>query len=88
MPIAHQGLLMQAIKHHLSLHPKAADSAEGIGMWWLGGQGIHVSPSRLALALRALVRQRHLRALRLPGGTLLYAAAPAGVRRRHRNGAR
>ncbi len=88
MPIANPVLLMQAIKDYLRHCPRAADSADGIAMWWLAPRGIHATPRRLALALRTLVRQRQLSAVRLPGGAVLYAAARIGAKQRSVRAAR
>ncbi|SJM90027.1 hypothetical protein CRENPOLYSF2_1430003 [Crenothrix polyspora] len=39
------------IECYLKSHPHAADTVEGITQWWLPGQGIEVSSSRVQQAL-------------------------------------
>jgi hypothetical protein len=43
------------IECYLKSHPHAADTVEGITQWWLLGQGIGVSSSRVQQALDYLI---------------------------------
>jgi len=70
--------LMAAIEAHLESHPQAADSAEGVARWWLGG--IAASASEVERALFSLVQRQRVRRVTLPDGTSLYGGAVGGKR--------
>ncbi len=72
---------MAAIEAHLESHPQAADSAEGVTLWWLGG--IAVSAQEVERALLSLVRHGRVRCVRLADGTSLYSRAGGGGAGRH-----
>ena len=65
--------LIRAILAHLASHPHAADTAEGVARWWLGGQGGASTLPEVEAALRQLVARRALREERLADGTTLYS---------------
>lgn len=65
--------LMRAILAHLATHPHAADTAEGVSRWWLGGQGGASTLPEVEAALKQLVARRALREERLADGTTLYS---------------
>ena len=69
------GTLIQAIESHLAALPQAADSAEGVGRWWLAAQGIVATPQELEQALAQMVQQRRLRCVKLADGNTLYCGA-------------
>ena len=72
--------LMAAIEAHLESHPQAADSAEGVARWWLGG--LTASAQQVECALASLVQRQRLRCVTLADGTSLYGSAGAGGGRR------
>ena len=67
--------LIQVIEAHLSAHPQAADSAEGVARWWLSGQGMATTALELEVALNRLVQQQRLRRVQLADGNTLYCGS-------------
>lgn len=68
--------LVAAIETHLEAHPQAADSAEGVARWWLGGASR--STESVERALTALVHDGRVRCVTLADGTSLYCSASSG----------
>jgi len=67
------GDVARAILEYLVRHPHAADSADGVARWWLGGLGAAVALPEVESALRQLVACRALCEERLADGTALYS---------------
>lgn len=76
MPVCDHVSLMAAIEAHLESHPQAADSAEGVATWWLGGMA--ASAPEVERALASLVQRQRVRCVRLADGTCLYSSASGG----------
>lgn len=68
--------LIAAIEAHLESHAQAADSAEGVALWWLGGMA--ASAQEVERALLSLVQRRVVRCVTLADGTSLYSSAGGG----------
>ena len=68
---------MEAIEAYLARHPHAADSEAGIVQWWLPEMGVDVPLIEARLALQTLARDGRIHGRPLPGGTLIWQAAPA-----------
>lgn len=64
--------LCHAILRYLQTHPHAADSVEGIALWWVGRGGSAPSAETVLGALEALVAERRISRLSLPDGSTLY----------------
>jgi hypothetical protein len=64
---------------YLQTHPLAADSAEGVARWWVGGVGVRVGVrARVGVdvveaALALLIERGLVRQVRLVDGTALYS---------------
>ena len=71
------GAIRAAIEDYLRANPLAADTAKGIAMCWLCTSGIEPAHERIVDALNALVASRHLIAVELPDGEILYRSGPA-----------
>lgn len=71
--------LIAAIEAHLAAHPTAADSAEGVARWWLGGSGLAATAGEVELVLALLVRRHRLRRVMFADGSTLYCATPSGA---------
>jgi hypothetical protein len=67
---------MQAIEAYLARHAFAADTEDGIVQWWLPEIGVDVPLIEARLALQLLVRSSRLESCSLPGGSVIYRAAP------------
>lgn len=76
-----QETVSRLILDYLGAHPLAADSAEGIGRWWLGACGAAATPEQVERALVHLVEGGLMRRVSLADGTVLYARESNGVRR-------
>jgi hypothetical protein len=63
------------IERYVSDHPHAADTAAGIGSWWVGRQRYGDSADAVQEALDYLVARRRLSSSRLPDGTVIFRAA-------------
>lgn len=57
---------------YLCSHPDAKDTAEGVGNWWLNGEGIDVDPEVVRGSLDYLVRLGWLRAIARHEGITVY----------------
>ena len=73
MPVRDLAKLTAAIEGHLESHPQAADSVEGVALWWLGGMA--ASAQEVECALEGLVQRRRMRCVTLADGTSLYSRA-------------
>jgi hypothetical protein len=67
---------MEAIVAYLARRPMAADTEEGIAQWWLPGMGVDVPQADVHEALTRLLRSGALTTTVLPGGGVIYRAAP------------
>jgi hypothetical protein len=67
---------MEAIAAYLARCPMAADTEEGIAQWWLPGMGVDVPQADVHEALERLLRSGALATTVLPGGGVIYRAAP------------
>ncbi len=76
--------LCDAIVGYLKHHPDAADTARGIGNWWLPAQHCESDARLIQRALDRLVEQGRVRWYALVDGTILYArqAGDGGAPRR------
>lgn len=68
--------IANAIRHYLTEHPHASDSAEGVMRWWLGPEHFGDAVSVVEEALEQLVAQRIMVKRNLPDGRAIYVAAP------------
>jgi Fe2+ or Zn2+ uptake regulation protein len=66
----------EQILDYLSLHPKAADTAEGVARWWLRRQRFEVRLEVVARALERLFREGVVSRTLIRNGNSIY-------RRRH-----
>lgn len=66
-----------AVLAYLHRHPEAADTLEGIVLWWLPRQRYEIARERIGRVLDRLVARGELYCEKLPGGEALY-----GLRRR------
>ena len=57
---------------YLCSHPDAKDTAEGIGRWWLRGEGIDVDTDVVRDSLDYLVKRGWLTATEVSAGLTLY----------------
>ena len=57
---------------YLCSHPDAKDTAEGVGDWWLNGEGIHVDAEVVRSSLDYLVRLGWLSATAPHAGVTVY----------------
>lgn len=69
------------LEHYVSLHPTAADTAEGIARWWLPHSG-EPALTTVEAALEQLVQRGIVVRRSLPGGTFIFAGA-APTKRGH-----
>jgi hypothetical protein len=66
-------VIPRLVLDYLAAHPRAADSAEGIRRWWLGGSGAALDPCEIERALAQLVDEGWMRRVGLADGTVLFA---------------
>ncbi|MEF7616345.1 hypothetical protein V4F39_20690 [Aquincola sp. MAHUQ-54] len=62
----------EALRGHLRQHPRAADTAQGIAEWWLGGTFPALPPHVLDSALERLAGEGLLAWRALPSGERLW----------------
>ena len=60
------------IHDYLAENPDAADTVDGIAVWWLSPAVSDATPERIERALDRLIRARELVPSELPDGTVLY----------------
>jgi hypothetical protein len=65
--------VVAAVKEHLSEHPNAADTLEGIASWWLSTRYPSVPRSLVEQALTKLEDEAFVTARRVANGTVIYA---------------
>jgi hypothetical protein len=65
------------ILRYLRSHPDAADTAEGIARWWLGGRRYEDNLARVLEAMPALVAEGLVEKQTLPDGAEVYRAGRA-----------
>ncbi len=66
-----------AILAYLAAHPDAADNALGVQQWWLPRRFADVSLRDVETALAAMTEQGSLTEIRLPDGSVIFAAGHA-----------
>jgi hypothetical protein len=64
------------IVRYLRRHPGAADTAEGIARWWLGGRHYEETLTRVEHAIGLLVQQGLVEKQLLPDGAAIYRSGP------------
>jgi hypothetical protein len=69
--------IAQIIDRYVTEHPRAADTAEGVRSWWIGGERYGDSPDDVEKALDHLVEIGRLRRTVLPDGAAIYQAETA-----------
>jgi hypothetical protein len=69
-----------AVVSYLRNHPDAADTLEGIVLWWLPLQRYEIGKARIERVLAQLIDAGILRGDQLPGGNKLYSFAEDAVR--------
>lgn len=73
-------LLETCIRRYLAANPDAADTAEGIAVWWMPPSVPHAAPEHVQRVLDRLVAAGELARVGLAGGTVLYRRrAPSGA---------
>jgi hypothetical protein len=65
--------IVAALLAYLSAHPSAADTAEGIAEWWLGGLEGSVTKVAVEQALQRLIDEGVVASKRIANGTVIYA---------------
>jgi hypothetical protein len=73
--------LYEAILRHLTRHPRAADTSEGILKSWLPLGGVRGAEQHIDAVLSELVHRHRLVAHTLPDGTVLFVASGSGTYR-------
>ena len=68
--------LANEVAAYLAKHPAAADTEEGILVWWLQRVRVEESAERLARALVLLRADGRIAVRDLPDGTRVYAKPP------------
>jgi hypothetical protein len=63
---------------YLDAHPQAADSLEGIVLWWLPRQRFVEARERIQESLDELVERGLVKRTQLPDGTVLYGKPEKG----------
>jgi hypothetical protein len=67
------------IGRYLRHHPDAADTAEGIARWWLGGRCHENELRRVQQAIAVLVERGLMQKQTLPDGAEIYRAGRTPV---------
>jgi len=67
------------IRRYLQRHPDAADTAEGIARWWLGGRCRENELGRVQEAIAVLVKRGLMQRQTLPDGAEIYRAGRTPV---------
>ncbi len=68
--------LARQIESYLHEHPEAADTLEGISMWWMRFQPLNESVKIVYAALQELKASGHVVERTGPGGKTLYSLRP------------
>jgi hypothetical protein len=67
-------VLQAALSRYLDRHPRAADTLEGIALWWLPAPlGRDSRPEDLARAVAQLTESGRLQRVESPDGQVIYA---------------
>ena len=66
--------LAAAIEAYLTVHPAAADSAQGVADWWIGEMGVRASVPDVRAALEVLVKRGVVEAQVMVDGRKVYRA--------------
>jgi len=69
-------ILMREVLHYLELHPYAADTLEGILMWWCKRQSNELDAEMLKTILDELVNKKMLVKIVSQTGEAIYKRAP------------
>ena len=69
--------IAEMIERYVRKHPRAIDTAEGIGRWWLTSQHSQDSIELVQNAIDSLVEDGCLTRIQLVDGTVVYAAPEA-----------
>lgn len=72
-----------AVLAYLHRHPDAADTLDGIVLWWLPRQRYETARERIGRVLDDLVTRGELRCERLPDGGALYGLRHTAEPRSH-----
>jgi hypothetical protein len=67
--------IARLLERYLAHSPRAADTAEGIRSWWVGGQRKAASLEDVQAALDHLVEAKRVSRVVLADGTIIYARA-------------
>jgi Fe2+ or Zn2+ uptake regulation protein len=67
-------VIRKEILAYLEAHPQSADTAEGIRDWWIGSKEYHTTVERVRRVLDRLVREGHVRRVKITGGSEVYRA--------------
>jgi hypothetical protein len=67
-------LAIEQILAYLRRYPQAADTLDGIAVWWLGDRAAAIPTEALTLALERLAKKGVLAGRTLPCGNLLWYA--------------
>lgn len=70
--------IAQIIENYVTEHPRAADTAEGIRIWWVAPACYSASREEVQTALDHLVEFGRMARVVIAGGTAIYARAAAG----------
>ena len=73
MVAGHKSNVEQQILQYMETHPNAADTAEGIAMWWLENNVHDLDIKQVEAALNNLVSQGLIRRRQLKDGHVLYS---------------
>ncbi len=71
-------VIAQIIERYVANHPRAADTAEGVRAWWVGGERHGASLADVQKALDSLVESGRLCRSILPDGVAIYGRPPRG----------
>jgi hypothetical protein len=66
-------VIARTIERYVTEHPQAADTREGIHMWWVAGERGGESLEDVETALNYLVEAKCLSRIVLADGTIIYA---------------
>jgi hypothetical protein len=70
--------IRDSIQSYLNLHPDAADTVDGVSVFWLPEDRRDATLAEITLALRQLVDAGQLVHSVLPGGVVWYAGPVGG----------
>ena len=67
--------IVRDIEAYLGRNPNAADSMDGIRLWWLARESAAVSPEQMHVAIERLLANGRIERRQLPDGRAVYAKA-------------